>query len=53
MQEVAMLCDDVVVIAGGRVVARGTPAELREQTGEEDFEDAFVVLTGDGRPRSA
>jgi sodium transport system ATP-binding protein len=47
MQEVALLCDDVIVIAGGRVVAQGTPEALREQAGADNFEDAFVALTGD------
>lgn len=46
MQEVALLCDDVVVIASGSVVAQGTPAELRERTGAASFEDAFVALAG-------
>jgi len=46
MQEVSALCDAIVVIASGRVVARGTPDELRRQTGHESLEDAFVALTG-------
>jgi len=46
MQEVSALCDAIVVVAGGRVVARGTPDELRELTGRENLEDAFVALTG-------
>ena len=46
MQEVAALCDRIVVIAGGRVVAEGTPAQLREQTGRENLEDAFVQVIG-------
>src|SRR5688500_6046337 len=46
MQEVSALCDSIVVIAAGRVVARGTPDELRAQTGEQSLEDAFVALTG-------
>jgi sodium transport system ATP-binding protein len=46
MQEVSALCDVIVIVARGRVVARGTPDELREQSGCEDLEDAFVVLTG-------
>ncbi|MGC4029249.1 MAG: ATP-binding cassette domain-containing protein [Steroidobacteraceae bacterium] len=46
MQEVALLCDDVVVIARGRVVAQGTPEQLRESTGAANFEEAFVALTG-------
>ena len=46
MQEVSALCDSIVIIARGRVVARGTPDELRSQTGHENLEDAFVSLTG-------
>jgi sodium transport system ATP-binding protein len=46
MQEVARLCDRIVVIAHGRVVASGSPAELRESTGCENLEDAFVKAIG-------
>jgi sodium transport system ATP-binding protein len=46
MQEVAALCDRIVVIAQGRVVAQGTPDELRARTGESNLEDAFVELIG-------
>jgi sodium transport system ATP-binding protein len=46
MQEVAQLCDEVVLIAKGRVVGSGTPEALRERSGAEDFETAFVRLTG-------
>jgi sodium transport system ATP-binding protein len=46
MQEVAALCDRVVVIAHGRVVAQGTPDELRSQTGCASLEDAFVRAIG-------
>ena len=46
MQEVAALCDRIVVIAAGRVAAEGTPDELREATGESNLEDAFVKLIG-------
>jgi sodium transport system ATP-binding protein len=48
MQEVAALCDDVVVIAHGRAVASGTPEEIRARTGEANLEDAFVRLIGTG-----
>jgi sodium transport system ATP-binding protein len=44
MQEVERLCDQVVVVAHGRTVARGTVAELAAQTGQQDFEEAFVQL---------
>jgi len=46
MQEVAMLCDEVVVIAHGRVVAQGSIDTLRERAGEPNLEDAFVKLIG-------
>ena len=46
MQEVSALCDSIVIISAGKVVAHGSPDELREQTGHASLEDAFVVLTG-------
>ncbi|MEZ4369254.1 MAG: ATP-binding cassette domain-containing protein [Polyangiaceae bacterium] len=46
MQEVAELCDRVVVIARGRVVATGTPAALLEHAGTSSLEDAFVAAIG-------
>ncbi|WP_199099303.1 ATP-binding cassette domain-containing protein [Dyella sp. ASV21] len=46
MQEVAALCDRIVVIAHGRVVADESPEALREQTGESNLEDAFVKIIG-------
>jgi sodium transport system ATP-binding protein len=49
MQEVSALCDAVIVIASGRVVASGTPDELRARTGMDNLEDAFVALAGTTR----
>ncbi len=46
MQEVSALCDRIVVIAQGTVVADGTPDTLRKQTGQDDLENAFVALAG-------
>jgi sodium transport system ATP-binding protein len=46
MQEVTALCDDVVVMARGTVVAQGSPQQLCEQAGQADLEDAFVHLIG-------
>ena len=46
MQEVSALCDRVVVIAHGQVVAEGTPDDLRRQTGRDSLEDAFVAAIG-------
>ena len=47
MQEVASLCDSVVIIGQGRVRASGTLDELRAQTGRDDLEDAFVAAVED------
>ena len=44
MQEVERLCDRVVVVSRGRTIAAGTVAELLAQTGQTDFEEAFVRL---------
>ena len=46
MQEVGALCDRIVVIARGRVVADATPDALREQTACDNLEDAFVKVIG-------
>jgi sodium transport system ATP-binding protein len=46
MQEVARLCDRIVVVARGRVVANGTAEELRAATGCASLEDAFVRVIG-------
>ncbi|MXY68709.1 MAG: ATP-binding cassette domain-containing protein [Acidobacteriia bacterium] len=48
MQEVAAVSDRIVVVSAGRVVASGTPAELRRSTGLDDLEDVFVALAGSG-----
>jgi sodium transport system ATP-binding protein len=46
LQEVTAICDRVVIIARGRVVAEGTPEELLARTGQTNLEDAFVQLIG-------
>ena len=42
MQEVAALCDEIVIIAEGRVAVHDTPDGIRQSTGCDDLEDAFV-----------
>jgi ABC-2 type transport system ATP-binding protein len=37
-------CDEIVLLRDGGVLARGTPAELRERTGAAGIEDAFLRL---------
>ena len=46
MQEVASLCDRVVVMADGKAVAIGSPQELCEQTNQTSLEEAFIALIG-------
>lgn len=46
MQEVAALCEKMVIIAEGKVVAAGSPEELKQHTGEAELEDAFVAAIG-------
>jgi sodium transport system ATP-binding protein len=46
MQEVGLLCDHIVIIAQGKVMAQGNADELRRQSGEGNLEDAFVRLIG-------
>ncbi|PBS12526.1 ABC transporter ATP-binding protein [Lysobacteraceae bacterium NML93-0792] len=46
MQEVAALCDRIVIIAKGRVVADGSADELRARFSTDNLEDAFVRAIG-------
>jgi sodium transport system ATP-binding protein len=47
MQEVAALCDRVVIIGHGRVLAEGTPQSIRERSGAQTLEEAFLRVLGD------
>ncbi len=44
MQEVAALCDRIVIVNRGRVVAAGTPDEIRAQSSTDDLEESFVRI---------
>ena len=48
MQEVSALCDEIVIVARGSVVAHGTAEALLAQSGRTNLEDAFVRLSGEG-----
>ncbi|HQY46698.1 MAG TPA: ATP-binding cassette domain-containing protein [Usitatibacteraceae bacterium] len=48
MQEVAALCDEIVIVSHGVVAATGTPEAIRAAAGSADLEEAFVRLTGAG-----
>lgn len=43
MQEVAALCDEIVIIAAGQVAMHDSADGIRERTGCDDLEDAFVA----------
>ena len=53
MQEVAALCDRIVILGAGRVVAAGSAAELLAWSGAATLEDAFVALLGTGEGLAA
>ncbi|GAA1534979.1 ABC transporter ATP-binding protein [Microbacterium ginsengiterrae] len=46
MDEVERLCDRIAVIDAGRVIAQGTPAQVKTQVSADTLEEAFVRLTG-------
>ena len=46
MQEVAALCDQIIIIANGVVSAQGSPDELLQRTGKNNLEDAFIEAIG-------
>lgn len=46
MQEVAALCDRVVIIGHGRVLADDTPRAIRERSGTRTLEEAFLKVLG-------
>lgn len=46
MEEAEELCDRVGIIDHGRLIALGSPAELKTKYGAKDLEDVFIQLTG-------
>lgn len=48
LEEAESLSDQIGIMTCGRLIASGTPAELKEQAEEENFEDAFVKLCSGG-----
>ena len=41
-------CDHLVFMREGQIIASASPEEIRRQTGEDDLEDAFIALAGEG-----
>ena len=46
MSEVEKLCDSIGIIHGGKLLAEGTLAQLREKYNENDLEEIFVKIVG-------
>jgi ABC-2 type transport system ATP-binding protein len=46
MEEAETLCDTVGIIDHGKLIALGTPSELKEKFVAEDLEEVFIQLTG-------
>lgn len=44
MSEVSLLCDRLLICAEGRVVAEGTPDQLRQRAEADDLEEVFVRI---------
>ena len=52
MREVELVCDRVLFLSRGRIVAQGTPREIIEQADTESLEEVFITIAraGDVRP---
>ena len=48
MSEVEKLCDTIGIIHEGRLLAEGSLAALRARHGEQDMEEIFVKVVGEG-----
>jgi sodium transport system ATP-binding protein len=51
MSEVEKLCDHIGIIHGGRVLAEGSLADLRQRSGLNDLEDIFVQVVEPHMPK--
>ena len=47
MQEVAALCDHIAIISDGTIAMADSLSGIRENTGQQDLEDAFVIAIGE------
>lgn len=46
MEEAEYLCDRILMIHKGEVIAKGTPDEIRNLSSTDNLRDAFIVLSG-------
>lgn len=49
LEEAEALCDRIAIMTGGRIAALGTADEIKAIAGEDDFEEAFIKIAGEGR----
>ena len=49
MSEVERLCDDVIMLRAGKVVDRGTPAQLLTRYGRKNMEEVFIDIARERR----
>ena len=47
MDEVETLCDEICILQKGRVVFYGTVEQAKEKSGCDNFEDAYLKLSGE------
>ncbi len=47
MNEIEELCDRLIIIDHGKIIAQGTAEEIKQQTQTNSLEDAFIKLTGE------
>lgn len=48
LEEAESLCDRILFIHKGKVIAQGTPHEIKENTGTQNLRDAFIKLADIG-----
>jgi len=46
MREIETVCDRIIFIHHGKILAEGTPEELRKRFGKQDLEEIFIHLAG-------
>jgi ABC-2 type transport system ATP-binding protein len=46
MEEVQKMAQKIAIIDHGKIIAHGTPDEIRKNAGTEDLEEAFIKITG-------
>jgi ABC-type multidrug transport system, ATPase component len=45
LEEAEALCDRIAIMHGGKIMVLGTASQIKEETGKETLEDAFLLLT--------